>query len=522
MSLQSRPNVLIILDGYGIAPPNESNAVWAAKTPFFDALVQQFPTMLLEASGLNVGLPETEVGNSEVGHLTIGSGILMYQSLPRINRAISTGEFFKIPQLQKVLEQVTARKSKLHIVGLLGNGGVHASQEHLEALITFAKETKIWDSTYIHGFLDGRDSAKDSGKQFLQMLYKYADDTKIASLSGRFYGMDRNTNWERTAKAYNAIIQGKAENMHTDPMKALEESYAKNIFDEEFEPVVFEHRGKPMATVDDGDVIIFFNFRADRARQLTQAFSQKDFKNFETKPLNDVYITTFTEYEKNLPVDVMYPTEIVKNPIAKVLSDLNLKQLHIAETEKYAHVTFFLNGRMEEKFVGEERILIPSPAVSNYAESPSMSAVQLTEEAIKALQTGIHDFIVINYANADMVGHTGNLEAAKQSIETADTCLAKLVPEIVKKGGMCFIVADHGNAEEMINLATGEVDKEHNSYPVPFVIVGNHLAGQKNPEIFSRDLSTLTPVGILSDVAPTLLKTIGITPPPEMTGTCLL
>ncbi|MFH0857343.1 MAG: 2,3-bisphosphoglycerate-independent phosphoglycerate mutase [Candidatus Magasanikbacteria bacterium] len=522
MSFNYRPTALIILDGYGIAPPNETNAVWTANTPFFDALVQQYPTMLLEASGLNVGLPETEVGNSEVGHLTIGSGILMYQSLPRINRAVSTGEFFKLPQLQKVLEKLSQKNAKLHIVGLLGNGGVHASQEHLEALITFAKQTNIWDKTYIHGFLDGRDSAKNSGKQFLELLYKYAKDPKIASLSGRFFGMDRNTNWNRTGKAYNAIVNGHAEKMHTDPMKALEESYANNIFDEKFEPVVFGENGGPMATVEDGDVILFFNFRADRARQLTQAFSLPDFKEFERKPLQDVYITTFTEYEKNLPVDVMYPTELVKNPIAKVFSDLNLKQLHIAETEKYAHVTFFLNGRMEDKFVGEERILVPSPAVTNYAESPNMSAVQVTNEAIKALQTDTHDFIVINYANADMVGHTGNLEAAKQSIETADACLAKLVPEIVKKGGMCFIVADHGNAEEMVNLATGEVDKEHNSYPVPFVIVANHLAGQKNPDIFSNDISTLTPVGILSDVAPTLLKTIGITPPTDMTGTCLL
>ena len=522
MPLNNRPAVLIILDGYGIAPPNPSNAIWVAKTPFFDSLVQNYPTLLLEASGLNVGLPPNEVGNSEVGHLAIGSGILMYQSLPKINRSIENGEFFDLEILKQITEKIKDRKSKLHIVGLLGNGGVHASQEHLHALIDFAKKNKIWDNTFIHGFLDGRDTGKDTGKQFIDILLNHAKDAKIASLSGRFYGMDRNHNWDRTKQAYDAIVQGKAQTYHKNPIKAIEESYKKDIFDEEFEPVVFTKHSKPIAPVEDGDVILFFNFRSDRAKQLTKAFSTKDFSEFDTKPLQDVSIATFTEYEKNLPVHIMFETDKIENPLAGVFSNNGLKQLHVAETEKYAHVTFFLNGRKEEKFTGEDRILVPSPNVTNYSESPHMNAEQITIETLQALQTDKYDFMAINYANADMVGHTGDISATVNSIEKVDACLSRLVPEIVKKGGTCFIVADHGNAEEMINLATGKVDKEHNIYPVPFVIVENNLAGQKNPDIISNDLSLTTPVGILSDIAPTILKKIGITPPSEMTGASLL
>jgi len=522
MPLRSRPAVLIVLDGYGIAPPNPTNAVWVAQTPFFDSLTQNYPTMLLEASGLNVGLPRTEVGNSEVGHLNIGSGILMYQSLPKINQEISTGRFFKHKMLDEIIEKVKQRGSKLHLVGLLGNGGVHASQDHLEALITWTKKHKIWKQTFIHGFLDGRDTGKDTGIKFLELLYKYAKKPKIASLSGRFFAMDRNSNWDRIEKAYNAIINGTSEKTHDNPKKALKEAYKAEMFDEEFEPMVIMEKGKPLATVEEGDVVLCFNFRADRMRQLGKALSVDEFDSFDRGPRKNIDVYTFTEYEKDLPVNTLYPTEIIQNPLAKIFSDLNLAQLHIAETEKYAHVTFFLNGRKEEAFPGEERILIPSPSVANYAESPEMSALKVTDEIIKAVQSGKHDFIAINYANADMVGHTGDLNATVSAIQTVDQCLARIVPEIVRQGGICFIVADHGNAEEMINLATGQVDKEHNIYPVPFVIVERNLAGYKNLGENANDLSFVPPIGILSDIAPTILHTIGINPPPEMTGRNLL
>jgi len=523
MPKKFRSVVLIILDGFGIAPPDNGNAISLAKKPFFNSLITNYPTVLLEASGLSVGLPRNEVGNSEVGHLTIGSGILRYQNLPRIDRSISTGKFFKINDLENAFKKVKKTKCKLHLVGLLGNGGVHSSQEHLEALITMAKKNKIWKRTFIHGFLDGRDTAKDDGLKLVKKLVDFADgDENIASLSGRFYGMDRNRNWDRTAKAYEAIINGKAQNEERNPLKTIQKSYDKKIYDEEFEPTIFTTRfGKPKAVIEDSDVVIFFNFRSDRARQLTESLTQPDFDKFPTKKLKDLETITFTEYEKGLPSKVLFPTEIIQNPLAKIFSDYNLKQLHIAETEKYAHVTFFLNGRQEEKFSGEDRLLIPSPNVSTYDESPDMSAKEVTDNILKALKQDTYDFMVVNYANPDMVGHTGNLKAAIQAIETTDQCLSKVVKEVVKKGGIAFVVADHGNAEVMINPSTGQEDKEHNPYPVPFIMVSNSSAGQTNKDIFKNDLSTLNPVGILADIAPTILKNINLTPPPEMTGTNL-
>lgn len=526
MPLPHRPLALIILDGFGIAPASDSNAVAVGKTPFFDSLIKDYPAMLLQASGLSVGLPETEVGNSEVGHLNIGSGLLRYQSLPRIDKAISTGQFFKLPALQKVAEKIKKSKGKLHIMGLLGNGGVHASQEHLEALISFAKVSRLKKDVYLHLFLDGRDTAKDLGKEFMEKIINYCKREKvgeIASISGRFYGMDRNKNWDRIEKAYNAIVNGKANKKHHNPIKAIEESYTEKIYDEEFIPTVIVDRGeKPVATVEDGDVVVFFNFRADRARQLTQSLVNKDFDKFTAKKFKDLSVVTFTEYQKDLPVEVLFPVEIVKNPIAKVFSDFNLKQLHIAETEKYAHVTFFLNGMKEKAFPGEERLLIPSPSVISYDRKPEMSADEVTKNILKSLKADKFDFYAINYANPDMVGHTGNLQACFKAIETVDNCLAKVIPEVVKKGGVAFIVADHGNAEELINPLTGEIDKEHNNYPVPFMIVGNKFSGQPNSDIVDNDFSLINPVGILADVTPTILSIAGLDIPKEMTGAPLI
>jgi len=526
MSLNFKPIILIVLDGFGVAPASSANAVSLAKKPFFDSLVQNFPVHLLEASSLNVGLPQGEVGNSEVGHLTIGSGILRYQSLPRINRSISTGEFFKLPQWEKITARVKKTGCKVHIMGLLGNGGVHSSQEHLEALMSLVSREKVNKNTYFHLFLDGRDTTRDTGIIFIQDFLKFAKKNKtgpIASLCGRFYAMDRNKNWDRIKLAYDAIVSGQSAQTHTDPEKAIKESYKNNVFDEEFLPTVMvDKHGQALATIEDNDIVIFFNFRADRGRQLTQALAVPDFKEFATKKFKNLQVITFTEYEKGLPVEVLFGPEVIKNPLAKIFSENKLKQLHIAETEKYAHVTFFLNGMLEETFAGEKRILIPSPAVSSYDQKPEMSSGDLTNEILKALKSQAYDFMAINYANPDMVGHTGNLKATIKAIESVDTCLSQIMPEILKQNGCAFIVGDHGNSEELINPLTGEIDKEHNIYPVPFVIVGNKFQGNVTPGLAGVDLSLLSPVGILADVAPTMLKVAGLGIPKEMTGKCLL
>ena len=525
MALTKGPTALIVLDGYGIAPASNSNSISLAKTPFFDSLLAHYPSMLLNASGLSVGLPRGEVGNSEVGHATIGSGILRYQSLPRIDRSISTGQFFKDNILVEAFNKAKKNKTKVHFIGLIGNGGVHASQEHLEALLSFAKSMKMKKNVFIHAFIDGRDTARDLGKQFVEQLLSVCKKEKIgevATVGGRFFGMDRNNNWDRIGKAYNAIARGESEYIFKDPVNAISEFYAKEIYDEEIPPfVIVDKKNHPIGNVEDGDVVIFFNFRADRARQLTEAFVTKDFKEFETIKYDNLDFITFAEYKKGLPVKVLFPPEIIANPIAKVVSDFNLKQMHIAETEKYAHVTFFMNGMTEEPFVGEDRILIPSPDVISYDQKPEMSAPIVTENILKSLKADKHDFYVVNYANPDMVGHTGNLQACIKAVEAVDQSLQKVVTEILKRGGTAFVMADHGNAEELQNPLTGEIDKEHNNYPIPFVIASNKLDGQPNLDLKSIELPYLSPVGILADVAPTILTHMGLDVPAEMTGTNL-
>jgi len=522
MGLTARPIVLLILDGFGISPPDSANAIACARKPYFDSLVSSYPSMLIEASGLAVGLPRTEFGNSEVGHMAIGSGILRYQSLPRIDRAIETGDLFSLPVMRKIIEKI-GTAGKLHLVGLIGNGGVHSSQKHLAALIEFARKEKILPRTYIHAFLDGRDTAKDVGIVFLKdLLGELKEPGRIATVGGRFYGMDRNLNWDRVKKAYDAMVFGRSDVMAADPIKALQDSYAANVFDEQVMPYVCVQKdGTPIATIDDGDAILYFNFRADRARQLTEALVVPDFNEFERKPLHDILMTTFAEYKKGLPVDVVFPPEIIDNPIARIVSDAGLKQLHVAETEKYAHVTFFLNGMQEKPFPGEDRMLVPSPSVASYDERPEMSAFAVTEKILGAIESGMHDFIAINYANPDMVGHTGNLAASIQAIEATDQCLARVIPAALAKGGLVFVVSDHGNAEILVNPVTGEPDKEHNFSPVPFLIIGNQYKGRSNPMVMDADLSMLEPVGLLSDVAPTICSLSGLPLASEMTGTRL-
>jgi 2,3-bisphosphoglycerate-independent phosphoglycerate mutase len=526
MPLSHRPVMLFVLDGFGIAPASPTNAVSVANKPFFDPLIIPFPSMLLNASGMNVGLPEGEVGNSEVGHLTIGSGILRYQSLPRINKSIEDGSFFDHELLEKTAKHISASGKKLHLIGLIGNGGVHSSQKHLNALLEFSAKANIGGSTFVHAFVDGRDTAKDLGAQFMTDLLNTCQSTgagKVASVGGRLYGMDRNKNWDRIEKAYNAIFKGIAEKQHNDPVSAIKESYATEKFDEEMEPVVMmSAEGTPLAPVEEGDVVIFFNFRADRARQLTQAITQKDFNKFETKKFSVLPVITFTEYEKSLPVGVLFETLYVQNPLGRSFADSGFSQLHIAETEKYAHVTFFMNGMKEDPFDQEKRILIPSPSVESYDLQPEMSASIVSDNIIQNLAQDKFDFYAINYANPDMVGHTGNLAATVKAVESVDQQLARVIPEALKKNALIFLVADHGNAEELVNPISGAIDKEHNNYPVPFMVIGNKFAGEPNPDLINGDLSLVPPIGILADVAPTILTLSGLPIAPEMTGTCLL
>ncbi len=522
-----RPVALIILDGWGIAPKSRGNGISLANTPNFNKYITTYFSAVLQASGEAVGLPYNEVGNSEVGHLNLGAGKIIYQNLPRINKSILDGNFFINEIFLQACDHVKKNNSCLHLMGLVSNGGTHSFNEHLFALLELAKKEKI-NKVFVHAFLDGRDTAYNSGLNFIKELQEkinQIDIGKIATISGRFYAMDRDNHWDRIEKTYLAIIEGQSEKKFNNPIEAIQDSYDNNIFDEEFLPtVLLDENEKLIAKTQDNDAIIFFNFRSDRARELTQAFVSPDFKKFKRRQfLKNLYFATMTEYEKDLPVKVAFPSEEVKNPLAKILSDLGLKQLHIAETEKYAHVTYFFNGGKEEPFWGEENIVIPSPQVSSYAQKPQMSALEITEKLLQEISRDEHDFIVCNFANADMVGHTGNLKAVIQAVEYLDKCLEKIVNQILSKNGIILITADHGNAEEVINLYTGEIDKEHSSNPVPFILIGKQWEGMavKLGRI-NADLSKLIPTGVLADIAPTILKIMNIQEPEEMAGNSLI
>lgn len=528
MSGTSRPKpvVLIILDGWGIAPSSRSNAVTLAKTPAINELIKSYPAMTLQASGEAVGLSWGEIGNSEVGHLNLGSGKLIYQSLPRINREIATGNFFKNEKFLAAVKHAKKNKSALHLMGLLSSGGVHASIDHLFALLELCAKEKM-DKVFIHVFLDGRDMPYNSGLGMVQKLEQQIKTNgigRIASVAGRFYAMDRDNHWERLVLAYNAIVAGTGENQAADPEAAIQASYDKKVYDEEFIPTVITKNNKPITTIKNGDAVIFFNFRADRARQLTKAFVLPGFEKFKRDYLTDLYFVTMTEYESDLPVEVAFPPEKVEYPLARVLADAGLKQLHLAETEKYAHVTFFFNGGIEDQYGGEERILVPSPRVKSYADKPEMSAKEVVKKTVEAIVSDKYDFIVINFANGDMVGHTGDLKATIKACEVIDSCVKQITEAVLAKNGVALITADHGNVEELINLQSGLIDKEHSTYPVPFIIVGKEWEGKNAglPDSPGADLSLLQPSGILSDVAPTILKIMNLEKPAEMTGQSLI
>lgn len=521
-----RPLVLAILDGWGVAPPSEGNAIFQAHTPSFDGFVREYPAMTLYASGNEVGLQFGEMGNSEVGHLNIGAGRVYYQTFPRINKNIQDGSFFENKAFLQAIEQVKSTGGKLHLVGLVSPGNIHASQEHCYALLELAKQHKV-KKTFVHAILDGRDTLKNSAPDFirgLQAKMKEVGVGAIATLSGRYYAMDRDNRWDRIEQAYNAMALGKATQYFKDPLEAIEASYAQEVYDEQFVPVVIGKEGKPTAQIESGDAVIFFNFRPDRARQLTKAFVLPGFQKFERQYIPDLMFVTMTEYEKEIPVIVAYPPVVVHNCLAEVLSSAGLKQYHIAETEKYAHITFFLNGTVEDPFPGEERKIIPSPQVATYDLAPEMSAKEITKDVVRAIQEDAYDVIFINYANADMVGHTGKYEAAVKGIEAVDKALGQIAQNVLAKDGLFLITADHGNGEEMKNLITAGDDKEHSTNPVPFLIIANELRGVAGPagDPPEGDLSLLPPVGMLADVAPTILRLLGIEQPEEMTGRALL
>ena len=524
MSENIQPVILIILDGFGVAPAGNGNAVTSARLPILNQLVTDYPSTTIQASGESVGLSWGEAGNSEVGHLNLGGGRIVWQSLPRITQSITDNSFFNNQAFLQAIEHTKKNQSDLHLIGLISSGVIHSSLNHLHALLELASQKGV-KNVYIHAFLDGRDSPKDSSYGFISNLISRMEELKIgkiATLSGRFYAMDRDNNWERTERAYLAMVKGFAEQEFTNPLEAIESSHQAKIYDEEFIPVVIKETDEQKPTViKDNDAVIFFNFRPDRARQLTKSLVSDNFDKFKREKIKNLFFVTLAEYEKDLPVKVAFPSEDVSNPLGEVISAQKLRQAHIAETEKYAHVTFFFNGRRENPFPLEKRILIPSPRVDSYAQKPEMSASQISNQVLWAIGSRQYKFIVVNFANPDMVGHTGNLSAAIKALEFLDGLIGKIVNLCLKENWVSVITADHGNCEQMINIRSGEINKEHTTNPVPFIVVKKGV-GDKTFSSGLANLDSITPSGILADVSPTILKIMGLPQPPEMSGISLI
>ena len=501
--MNKTPTTLIIMDGFGLAPAADDNAVTLAKTPVLDGLFRDYAHTTLSASGLDVGLPAGQMGNSEVGHTNIGGGRVVFQDLPRISRAIEDGSFFRNEAYNKAMDDCLKNGTALHLYGLLSNGGVHSHIDHLYALMRMAKDKGL-QRVYLHCFLDGRDVSPTSGKGFVQALSDKCAALgvgRIATVMGRYYAMDRDKRWERVQMAYDAMVYGEG-NHNADPVDAVAQSYANNVTDEFMEPVVCDSDG----TISDNDSVIFFNYRPDRAREITRAIVDPEFDGFQREFFPTTYVCN-TEYDASMPnVLVAWPRIAVKNGLGEYLSSMGMTQLRIAETEKYAHVTFFFNGGVETQYPGEDRVLVPSPKVATYDLQPEMSAVEVCDKCVERIESGAYDVIILNFANCDMVGHTGVLEAAVKAVETVDTCVGKVVDATLKMGGIAMVTADHGNAEDM-KQPDGSPMTAHTTNPVPFILCG---AG------------TQLRTGRLADIAPTILDVMGLACPEEMDGKTLI
>ncbi len=508
------PCALIIMDGFGLASAGKENAIALAATPVLDSIFQTCPHTQLLASGEAVGLPAGQMGNSEVGHLNIGAGRIVYQELTRINRACQTGDIKNNLVLKDAFEQAIQRHGVVHFMGLLSDGGVHSNNQHLYALMAFACEMCV-PEIHVHCFMDGRDVPPSSGKTYLEELENKLSDlrvqypqTKLAvsTLSGRYYAMDRDNRWNRVERAYRALVQGTPRATTTCAAQAIQASYDAGVTDEFIEPISLDGRG-----ISNGDSVVFFNFRPDRARELTRAFVDQDFQGFERGQKKDIFYVCLTEYDATIDAPIAFPKEFPANVLADVLANRGMQQLHIAETEKYAHVTFFLNGGKEEPKAGEKRILIKSPAVATYDLQPEMSAYLVTDALVQAIQNDEAQFYVVNFANCDMVGHTGVMSAAQKAVEAVDECVGRVLAALKEKGGTCLLTADHGNADKMI-AEDGSAHTAHTTAPVPLALID--YSG-RNFVLESRE-------GALCDIAPTLLDIMAISCPAEMTGKTLL
>jgi 2,3-bisphosphoglycerate-independent phosphoglycerate mutase len=512
MAKRPKPIVLTVLDGWGYRAETKGNAIALARKPAYDELIKKFPNTLIHTSGPFVGLPEGQMGNSEVGHMNMGAGRIVHMDITRIDLLVANKQFQNVPLFQQAMER--GRQRQLHFLGLLSDGGVHSHMQHLFALLEMAKQQKV-EKVFVHCFMDGRDTPPNSGRDYVRQLQQKMRELgvgEIATLVGRYYAMDRDNRWERVELAYRALVHGDAETKTDDPAAALQRSYEQGVTDEFVKPIVVTKRTGPTAApvglIRDDDAVIFFNFRADRARQMTFALASPDFDKFtDAKRPKNLFYVAMTQYEKTWPwLRYVQAPEKLEHILAQIFGELNYKNLRVAETEKYAHVTYFFNGGVEKPYPGEERILVPSPKVPTYDLKPEMSAAGITDAVVKAIEKGDFDAIIMNYANADMVGHSGKLDATTKAVETVDECLGRLYQTLKPKGGAWIITADHGNAETMIDPKTGGPHTYHTTNPVPFILATEDGAMR------------LTSNGSLRDVAPTMLGIISQPEPIEMTG----
>jgi 2,3-bisphosphoglycerate-independent phosphoglycerate mutase len=526
--MRPKPLVLVILDGWGYSPKTEANAIALARKPTYDRLLKEYPNTLIHTSGKFVGLPTGQMGNSEVGHLNIGAGRIVHMDITRIDLMIEDGDFFSDPTLLAAIKHARTGGRQLHLLGLLSDGGVHSQQAHLYALLKMAKQNGV-DRILVHAFMDGRDTLPTNGAGYLEQLQQKMREYgsgKIATINGRYYAMDRDRRWERLAKAFNAMVNGNAEGgQYIDPVQGIKDSYNKGVTDEFVVPFLcVDNRGAPVATIRDDDSCICFNFRADRVRQITRALTRNSGLNEQggrdlpgaddldasiprERTPNNLHYVCMTQYDKKFALPVVIPPESLDNILANVMGQVNLRNLRVAETEKYAHVTYFFNGGVEQPFPGEDRQMVQSPKVATYDLKPEMSAAGIADVVVKAVEDGTFDVLVVNFANADMVGHSGKIEPTVKAVEAVDACLARVESAIRRKGGAMLITADHGNAEMMIDPATGGPHTAHTTNPVPFILVA------ENSQQFN-----LKPDGSLRDISPTVLGMLGLPQPKDMTG----